>query len=320
MPLVSFVLAAYKATYLREAIDSILAQTYTDFELAIVNDASPENIREIVDSYTDKRIKYYENATNVGGKDLVGQWNKNCLPKAQGEWMILASDDDVYCPTYLEQMLLLTEKYPHCDLFHCRVMKIDKDGKCIGVNTPSAEYEANLDFISQRLCNYRLQTVQEFMFRKKTMLDTGGFENFPLAFFTDDATWAKLSKNGVACCMDPLFKFRFSGINLSSNRETSQRMLLKLQACFLFTQWMRQYLEQSVCRDEKDESWKRDIYEGLKRKETEWINWTTRRVNVLDFIKILMIRKYRKSVSFGRWFVLLYKNIYERYFYKGKYY
>ena len=53
----SFVLPAYKAKYFREAIDSILNQTYADFELVIVNDASPEDLDSIVNSYDDKRIR-----------------------------------------------------------------------------------------------------------------------------------------------------------------------------------------------------------------------------------------------------------------------
>ena len=61
----SFVLPAYKANYLRESIDSILGQTYTDFELIIVNDASPEDVDSIVNSYNDKRIQYYKNEDKV---------------------------------------------------------------------------------------------------------------------------------------------------------------------------------------------------------------------------------------------------------------
>ena len=59
--LVSIGIPAYKATYLKEAIDSVLNQTYTKFELIIVNDKSPENIEEIISTYNDKRIRYSSN-------------------------------------------------------------------------------------------------------------------------------------------------------------------------------------------------------------------------------------------------------------------
>ena len=66
----SFVLPAYKARFFREAIESILNQTYSEFELIIVNDASPEDLDSIVNSYSDERIRYYRNKENIGGRDI----------------------------------------------------------------------------------------------------------------------------------------------------------------------------------------------------------------------------------------------------------
>ena len=60
----SITIPAYKRTYLQECIDSILGQTYTDFELIIVNDASPEDLDSIVNSFSDSRIRYYKNEKN----------------------------------------------------------------------------------------------------------------------------------------------------------------------------------------------------------------------------------------------------------------
>ena len=110
MPFVSVVLPAYKATCLKEAVHSILSQTYRDFELIIVNDASPENVKEVVAKFQDERLAYYENEYNVGGKDVVKQWNDYCLPKTSGEWVVMASDDDRYAPPYLDEIVKLTEK------------------------------------------------------------------------------------------------------------------------------------------------------------------------------------------------------------------
>ena len=70
-PTFSFIMPAYKAKFLHKAIDSILKQTFHDFELVIVNDASPEQIKNIVNQFPDKRVRYEENKTNIGGKDLV---------------------------------------------------------------------------------------------------------------------------------------------------------------------------------------------------------------------------------------------------------
>ena len=95
MIFVSVILPAYKSAYLNQAIESILNQTYTNFELIIVDDASPEDIKEVVSKFSDKRIKYYKNQENIGGKSLVAQWN-HCMQYASGEYFVLAADDDIY--------------------------------------------------------------------------------------------------------------------------------------------------------------------------------------------------------------------------------
>ena len=93
---------AYKRTFLKECIDSILAQTYKDFELIIINDASPEDLDSVVECYKDSRIRYYVNETNCGALNVVDNWNK-CLDYALGEYLILMGDDDKLLPYCLEE-------------------------------------------------------------------------------------------------------------------------------------------------------------------------------------------------------------------------
>ena len=108
-PKYSFILSAYKADFLKEAIKSILSQTYRDFELIIVNDASPYDLYSIVASFRDDRITYYKNKSNEGGKSLVNQWNK-CIEYAKGTYTIMASDDDLYDSKFLENVDVLVDK------------------------------------------------------------------------------------------------------------------------------------------------------------------------------------------------------------------
>lgn len=72
----SITVPAYKAQFLSECIDSILAQTYKNFELIIVNDASPQDLDSIVSQYDDPRIRYYKNKVGFGAEHVVGNWNK----------------------------------------------------------------------------------------------------------------------------------------------------------------------------------------------------------------------------------------------------
>ena len=77
-PLLSFVMPAYKGQWLSSAVESILAQTYTNIELIVVNDCSPDDLDATMAQYDDPRIRYYHNKENLGGKYLTKQW-EHCI-------------------------------------------------------------------------------------------------------------------------------------------------------------------------------------------------------------------------------------------------
>ena len=83
----SITIPAYKQKYLSEAIESCLAQTYQEFEVIIVDDASPEYLKSVVDKFDDTRIRYYRNEKNCGALNVVDNWNI-CLSYATGDYVI----------------------------------------------------------------------------------------------------------------------------------------------------------------------------------------------------------------------------------------
>lgn len=100
-PLVSIVLPSYKRAYvLPDAINSILNQTYTNFELIIVDDNSPDNTAEVIKSFNDPRIRYVKNEFNL---KLPRTLNKG-FSLAQGEYLTWTSDDNIFEPTAIEKM------------------------------------------------------------------------------------------------------------------------------------------------------------------------------------------------------------------------
>ena len=96
----SVTIPAYKSKYLEECISSVLSQSYQNFELIIVNDASPEDLNSIITSFEDNRIRYYVNNTNCGSVDVVDNWNK-CLSLSKGQFLICMGDDDKLLPNCL---------------------------------------------------------------------------------------------------------------------------------------------------------------------------------------------------------------------------
>ena len=112
MPKVSVLTPIYNTNpqHLRECIESILNQTFTDFEFLILND-SPDNteLDKIVQSYTDKRIRYIKNETNIG----ISASRNKLLKMARGEYLAIFDHDDISVPTRLEQEVQYLDANPY---------------------------------------------------------------------------------------------------------------------------------------------------------------------------------------------------------------
>ena len=117
MPKISVLLPIYKTNpnYLREAIDSILAQTFCDFELLFLDDC-PEDSREaIIKSFHDNRIKYFKNDKNLG---ITPSRNK-LIDLANGEYLAVMDHDDIALPTRFEEQTKILDTHPEIGVVGC---------------------------------------------------------------------------------------------------------------------------------------------------------------------------------------------------------
>lgn len=233
MHVVSFVLPAYKARFLGQAIESILNQSYPDFELIIVDDASPENLKDIVGVYQDKRIRYFRNEENRGGRSLVEQWNHS-IQYATGKYIVLAADDDLYYPQFLEQCLMLTRKYPEAELIRARVEQIDEANRTIGIDGILPEYCSKHQFLYYWVSATAFTCIGNYMFRASALLRKK-FIDFPFAYGADVASTIMMAENGVANTADMHFQFRKSSIHLSGS---TKHLGPKLRATTMLYRWM----------------------------------------------------------------------------------
>jgi len=131
-PKVSVGLAVYNGErYLEESLDSILAQTFTDFELIICDNASTDRTAEICHAYAerDARIRYFRNERNIGGAN-----NGNLtFQLARGEYFRWAADDDVCEPELLEKCVAVLDNDPAVILCHSIIVHIDGQGNKLQV-------------------------------------------------------------------------------------------------------------------------------------------------------------------------------------------
>lgn len=112
------------ARYLRECLDSVLAQTFTDFEILIVDDCSSDDTVSIAREYASRYscIRVVVNGQNLG---LVGNWNR-CVELVQGEWVKFVFQDDLIEPFCLDKMIAVSK--PEIPIIFCRRKYIFEDG------------------------------------------------------------------------------------------------------------------------------------------------------------------------------------------------
>ena len=100
--LVSIIMPSYNtAPYIKETVRSVLCQTYTNWELIIVDDCSTDNTDEVVTEIKDERIRYIKNEKNRGAAIS----RNRALREAQGKWIAFLDSDDVWCPEKLERQI-----------------------------------------------------------------------------------------------------------------------------------------------------------------------------------------------------------------------
>ncbi len=131
MPKVSVITPTYNVEpYIAQCIESVLAQTLTDWEMILVDDASTDGTVAVIERYLgDPRIKLFRNETNQG----AGYTRNRCLDEATGEWIAILDSDDWYEPNRLERLVQFAEEMK-ADMVVDLQKDIAPDGKILGTD------------------------------------------------------------------------------------------------------------------------------------------------------------------------------------------
>ncbi|HYH14370.1 MAG TPA: glycosyltransferase [Flavisolibacter sp.] len=128
-PVISIIFPAFNsASFIKEAIDSLLQQTFMDFELIIINDGSTDNTEAIVQSYTDSRIVYSKNETNQG---LIYTLNKG-IKMARGAYIARMDADDICLPNRLAVQKQWLDSHPETAVVATLIEFIDENNTVTG--------------------------------------------------------------------------------------------------------------------------------------------------------------------------------------------
>ena len=221
VPKVSVCIPVYNGSdYIAESIESVLSQTYKDFQLIIIDNCSTDNTEEIVRKFQDPRISYVCNTQNLG---LVGNENR-CLDLANGEYVHILHHDDIMLPDNLERKVNLLDEHPRVGFVHSNIFLIDEKGEIVADNIwykgSRQDYIKNGREVFEKSLGYLHLGASIFigsvLARRKCYEHLGGFSS-ELPHCHDSEMWMRMSLYyDVACIGTPLVKYRVHQISASS--------------------------------------------------------------------------------------------------------
>ena len=217
MPKISVIMPVYNtnAAYLKEAIESVLHQTYQNFELLVTDDASEPFVKEVTEGYSDKRIKYIRLERNQG----IAVARNVGIEQAKGAYIALLDSDDIALLERFEKQVQYLESHSKIGCLGTMVDIIGDDAVNAGFQKvrEHAEIEKFLIFIGCAFCNSSVM-IRKSVLRKNHILYKP--ENVPAE---DYGLYVDLiGKTQFACLSDVLGQYRYHQANISHTRKEEQ--------------------------------------------------------------------------------------------------
>jgi glycosyltransferase involved in cell wall biosynthesis len=240
-----------------EAVASILNQTFSDFELVIVEDPSPASAADLLRLFDDPRIRHFCNDARTG---LIAQRNRT-LGEASAPLVALLDADDVMEPHRLAEQVKFLRDHPDVAVVGCQLRIIDHDGREIGMRT----YPTDHDTILRAMPSYNAIPQPGVMGRKVALQAVGGYEfEFPAE---DYDLWSRMLRAGYrfANHPDPLIRYRTTG----ASKSDKLRRLIRLTGVV-----KRRYWQDRMTLRDRGRYWAEWALLGLP---AGWVNWLFRR-------------------------------------------
>jgi glycosyltransferase involved in cell wall biosynthesis len=184
--MVSVLLAVYNGEkYLRRSIESVLNQTYEDFELLIGFNGTVDGSKEIVEEFNDERIRVFDYGMDAGKSKTLNK----LLKKAKGEWLAMQDDDDIWMPKKLEIQMELAETGNY-DVIGSRIFYCNELEKITGMPNIYLNHE---DITSRSMRGDNQVPNTSAIFKKSIAEEVNGWDE-DLGGIEDFDFWLKLMK------------------------------------------------------------------------------------------------------------------------------
>jgi glycosyltransferase involved in cell wall biosynthesis len=224
MPKVSVCMAAYNhENYVTYAVQSVLDQTFQDWELIITDDASSDHTAEKIQRFSDPRIKFFRSEQNQG----IAATTAKCIHESQGEYIAILNSDDVFVPVKLEKQVQLLNERPEVAAVFSHTWFINRQGG--DYNKLNIGFYSNKRNIFNKSNRSRWEWLNYFFYHHNTLCDPSVMARrevyttiappdarFPIA--GDFNRWVRTClRHEIHIIPEILLKFRIHGKNASGN-------------------------------------------------------------------------------------------------------
>jgi len=191
--------------YVKECVNSILAQTLNNFNLLVLDNASTDGTLQWITSLQDERIKIFPSEKSLSIED---SWAR-ILTIPKNEFITLIGHDDLLDANYLALMDALIKKHPNASLYQAHCRYIDSAGSFKRHTKIMDEVQYAHEFIAHQLSASIESSGTGYMMRSKDYDEAGGLLPYPKLIFADYQLWATLiHKNYKATALDECFSYR----------------------------------------------------------------------------------------------------------------
>lgn len=214
--LVSIIMAAYNAEKTIElAIESVLNQTYSNFELLVINDCSKDGTAKLVEDFSakDNRVRLISNEKNSG----VSFTRKHSLEEANGSWIAILDSDDAWAPEKLEKQIELQNR-TNADLLFTGSAFMDSEGRPIDWYLHAPAEATYRQLLKQNVLSNSSALVRKELYAKHYAVGDGMHEDF--------AIWLSILKDGKKAygVDEPLLIYRIAKSSKSGNKIKAAKM------------------------------------------------------------------------------------------------
>lgn len=223
VPLISVVMPTYnQAHFIKDAIESVLNQTYNNFELIIVDNYSKDNTEQIVKSFVDPRIKYFK-FSNHG---IIAASRNLGIRNSKGGYLAFIDSDDAWLPNKLDIQAEYLEQNPHISLVFS-LLKVKSSDERYNNKLIATKGKSRSGFMYNQLLNFNFIVCSSVMLKAPVLVDVGCFDEDPEIVASEDwDLWLRIArKYEIAFIAKELGIYRMHNSSMSMDGRRAQKAL-----------------------------------------------------------------------------------------------